>query len=124
MNTTQNKLTIPGLLLKLEGTAVLVAAVLVYGRLNYSWLVFALLFLFPDIAIIVYAINKNVGVLIYNILHTTLSPFILLGLSVFFEWPVGIQLSLIWFAHIGMDRIFGYGLKYSGQFKETHLQRV
>jgi hypothetical protein len=103
---------------------VLVAAVLLYGRLDYSWLVFALLFLFPDMAIIAYAINKNVGVHIYNILHTTLSPFILLGLSVFFEWPFGIQLALIWFAHIGMDRIFGYGLKYAGQFKETHLQRV
>jgi hypothetical protein len=32
--------------------------------------------------------------------------------------------SLIWLAHIGMDRALGYGLKYQMRFKDTHLQRV
>jgi hypothetical protein len=27
-------------------------------------------------------------------------------------------------AHIAMDRTFGYGLKYPGNFKETHLHKV
>jgi hypothetical protein len=26
-------------------------------------------------------------------------------------------------AHVGMDRAVGYGLKYAGGFKITHLQR-
>jgi hypothetical protein len=30
----------------------------------------------------------------------------------------------VWFAHIGMDRLMGYGLKYPTDFKDTHLQRV
>jgi hypothetical protein len=30
----------------------------------------------------------------------------------------------VWFAHIGMDRLLGYGLKYPTDFKDTHLQRV
>ena len=33
-------------------------------------------------------------------------------------------LSLIWFAHIGMDRALGYGLKYDADFKDTHLRRI
>jgi hypothetical protein len=33
-------------------------------------------------------------------------------------------LSLIWFAHIGFDRVMGFGLKYPTVFKDTHLQRV
>jgi hypothetical protein len=33
-------------------------------------------------------------------------------------------MALIWLAHIGMDRMLGYGLKYSGGFKDTHLGRL
>ena len=33
-------------------------------------------------------------------------------------------LALIWVAHIGMDRLMGYGLKYPSAFKDTHLQHV
>jgi hypothetical protein len=32
--------------------------------------------------------------------------------------------TLIWIAHIGVDRALGYGLKYPSSFKDTHLQRV
>jgi hypothetical protein len=35
-----------------------------------------------------------------------------------------VQLGLIWFAHIGVVRAIGYGLKYPTGFKDTHLQRV
>ena len=37
---------------------------------------------------------------------------------------LGVQLSLIWLAHIGMDHLFGYGFKYLGEMKETHFSRV
>jgi hypothetical protein len=40
------------------------------------------------------------------------------------ESDVALQVSLIWLAHIGLDRAVGYGLKYPTAFKETHLQRV
>jgi hypothetical protein len=32
-----------------------------------------------------------------------------------------IPLALIWFAHIGFDRLLGFGLKYPTRFKDTHL---
>jgi len=32
--------------------------------------------------------------------------------------------AIIWFAHIGVDRLLGYGLKYPTHFKDTQLQRV
>jgi hypothetical protein len=31
---------------------------------------------------------------------------------------------LAWFAHIGLDRAVGYGLKYPTAFGDTHLGRV
>jgi hypothetical protein len=34
------------------------------------------------------------------------------------------KVALIWLAHIGADRLLGYGLKYPTTFKDTHLSRV
>jgi hypothetical protein len=30
-------------------------------------------------------------------------------------------LALIWLAHIGMDRLLGFGLEYNDRFAHTHL---
>ena len=38
--------------------------------------------------------------------------------------PLAVAVALAWFAHIGMDRLAGYGLKYPTDFKDTHLQWV
>jgi len=35
-----------------------------------------------------------------------------------------LPIALIWFAHIGIDRALGYGLKYTSGFKDTHLGRL
>ncbi len=35
-----------------------------------------------------------------------------------------LPLALILFAHIGIDRLLGFGLKYPSGFKDTHLQRL
>ena len=35
-----------------------------------------------------------------------------------------IQLALIWFAHIGMDRAIGYGLKLETGFSDTTLGEI
>ena len=40
------------------------------------------------------------------------------------EQPLWQGVALVWFAHIGMDRALGYGLKYDTDFKDTHLGRI
>ena len=35
--------------------------------------------------------------------------------------PLTLALVLLWFAHIGMDRLARYGLKYDAGFQHTHL---
>jgi len=120
----QNKWSMPGVLLRIEGVAVLLTAVYLYHYLSYSWLAFALLLLFPDLAIIVYAINKKAGTIAYNLLHTYTFPLVLAVVSFAIASSIGLQIALIWIAHIGMDRTVGYGLKYTTDFKDTHLNRV
>ena len=35
--------------------------------------------------------------------------------------PLTLALGLLWLAHIGMDRLARYGLKYDTGFQHTHL---
>jgi hypothetical protein len=35
-----------------------------------------------------------------------------------------VQIALIWAAHIAIDRVLGFGLKYPTAFKDTHLNRI
>ncbi|HYM69330.1 MAG TPA: DUF4260 family protein [bacterium] len=35
-----------------------------------------------------------------------------------------VSCALILTAHIGIDRLLGFGLKYPTGFKDTHLQRL
>lgn len=112
------------ILLHIEGFAVLVLSVYFYGQSQFSWLLFFILLFAPDISMIGYLLNNKVGAIIYNLFHTySLSiSVVICGLIVPNETLLAI--GLIWSAHIGMDRMIGYGLKYPTEFKATHLNRV
>jgi hypothetical protein len=114
----------PRLLLHIEGGAVLLATCLFYHQLHGSWLWFAVLFLTPDLFMLGYLAGKRVGAFCYNLAHTYTAP-VLVWSALWFSGQTAYDwLVLIWFAHIGWDRLIGYGLKYETAFKDTHLQRV
>jgi hypothetical protein len=83
-----------------------------------------LLFLAPDLSILGYLSGPRVGSATYNTIHTFVPPIALGAAGLLSGSELPTQLALIWLAHIGMDRALGYGLKYPGAFKESHLQRV
>jgi hypothetical protein len=56
--------------------------------------------------------------------HTSAAPILLLGVAIVAPLPALEPYALIWLAHIGMDRMLGFGLKYPTRFQDTHLQRV
>lgn len=114
----------PAALLRLEGLALLAAAVAIYANRDDGWLLFAALFLAPDLSMLGYVASTRVGAATYDAVHTTLLP-IVIGLAGYLDGAdLAVQLALIWLAHIGLDRLLGYGLKYPTAFKDTHLQRV
>jgi len=114
----------PKLLLHLEGLTFLVAATLVYRALGGPWLKYAVLFFVPDLAMAGYALGPRVGAAGYNAVHTYLAPFLLWLVAYYGNLPALYSLALIWTAHLGFDRMLGYGLKYETGFKDTHLARV
>lgn len=110
--------------LRLEGAAVAVASGAVYQMSDGSWLLFALLFLVPDLFMLGYLRNPKFGALVYNLGHTYLTPLVVAGIWFLASTPALLWVSLIWTAHIGFDRALGYGLKDASGFKHTHLQRI
>jgi Domain of unknown function (DUF4260) len=116
--------SIPRVLLHVEGAAVLALVVFLYAKNDESWILFAVLLLAPDVGMLGYLANRRVGAIAYNVFHAYPVPALVAALGVQTDRPMVIALGLIWFAHIGLDRMLGYGLKYPTDFKDTHLGRV
>lgn len=110
--------------MRLEGLCVLLACILFYARHGDGWGVFVACFLIPDLSLLGYLANPRVGAFAYNAAHSYVGAIICLvigaALGVNFLTPV----ALIWAAHIGFDRMLGYGLKYTEGFAFTHLGRI
>lgn len=107
-----------------EGLIILVFALLVFGSTGVSWWWFGGLLLFPDISMIGYLVNPSTGAAVYNAGHTLVGPALLYGWYLLDGPLLAIAVGTIWLAHIGMDRLLGYGLKYRDDFRHTHLGRI
>jgi hypothetical protein len=109
------------LLLRFEGAALFVASLIGYAEVGAGWPRFVALFLLPDLAMLAYMAGPRIGAVAYNAAHSTLGPAALALLG----WRAGLPAlpatALVWTAHIGFDRLAGYGLKYAAGFHATHL---
>jgi len=108
-------------ILRLESLLLLGAAVSGYALLDGGWLLFALLFLAPDLSMAGYLRGPAVGAMVYNAGHTYLAPATLLLYAWFGGSLLVPELGLIWVAHIAVDRLLGFGLKRPTGFRDTHL---
>ncbi len=111
-------------LLRLEGAALLAGALVAYAQVGAGWGAFALLFLVPDVSLLGYLAGPRIGAALYNAAHAHFGPAMLIALGALVAQPVALALGLIWTAHIGFDRLLGYGLKYGSGFGATHLGRL
>jgi hypothetical protein len=117
-------LTKPSVLIRLEGTAVFALSVLIYQQDQFSWILFAALFLAPDLSMLGYLSDVRVGAAVYNFAHTFFTPGVLLAIAILAPKRQLLPFAVIWIAHIAFDRMLGFGLKYPTRFKDTHLQHV
>ena len=115
---------VPRLILRLEGGALLAVATLLYARTGQSWWLYAGLFLVPDLSFAGYLAGPRIGAAIYNAAHATLGPALVGVAGLALAQPTAVAVALIWAAHIGIDRLLGYGLKYGAGFGFTHLGRI
>jgi hypothetical protein len=112
------------ILLRLEGAAALVGGILLYQQTAADWIPFIVLLLLPDVSILGYLRGPALGAVIYNVVHTWALSGALLGLGFFLQSPIVFGAGAALLAHIGADRLLGYGLKYPTSFQDTHLGRI
>lgn len=112
------------IIIQTEGFFVLLISILVYAKLGATWGTFILLFFAPDLSLLGYLAGSRIGAFFYNIAHSYIGPIVTLTLGISSEISVAISAGLIWTAHIGFDRMLGYGLKYSTGFRFTHLGTI
>lgn len=114
----------PRLLLRAEGAALLIVAGMLYGETGAAWWLFAVLFLAPDLSFLGYVAGPRAGAVVYNAAHSLVGPIALAIAGLLLPSLPALALALIWVAHIGFDRLLGYGLKYAAGFGFTHLGRI
>jgi hypothetical protein len=88
--------TVPNLVLRAEGLALLAVASVAYAQIGASWGLFALLFLVPDIFMLGYLRGSRAGALVYNLGHTTILPFAVIGSGLVMPSKLTVAVGLIW----------------------------
>jgi hypothetical protein len=108
----------------MEGLALFAAATAAFWTMGPSWWLYAVLFFVPDMGFAAYGAGPRLGAMVYNALHSTIGPAVLTGIGLWLDSSLFLGMAAIWAAHIGFDRMLGYGLKYASGFSDTHLGRI
>lgn len=108
-------------ILKLEEVAMFILSIVLFTQLHFAWWWFLVLFLAPDISMLGYLVNTKIGAYSYNFFHHK-GVGILIGLvGLYLNSEIYMLAGIIIFGHSSFDRMLGYGLKYTDNFKHTHL---
>jgi hypothetical protein len=108
-------------LLKFEEFVQFAFATVLFYKLGFAWWVFPAVILLPDISMVGYLVTPYWGAITYNFIHHKALGILIYAAGLYFGNITIEAAGLVLFAHSAMDRIFGYGLKYTDSFKNTHL---
>lgn len=105
----------------LEELGQFLLSVWLFTLLDLAWWLYPACLLLPDMSMVGYAVNPAVGARVYNLVHHKLLAVAVLITGFWLEVPYLAFAGVILFGHAAMDRLFGYGLKHSDDFRHTHL---
>ena len=108
-------------LLTLEEIGQFFLSIILFNQLDYAWWIFPACLLLPDLSMIGYLVDTKTGAWIYNLFHHKLVAITVLFIGFWLNHSILVLAGIILFGHSAMDRIFGYGLKFNDNFKNTHL---
>ena len=111
----------PRIWLLLEGLTLFVGSLVAFSTTHQSWWLVLLVLLVPDVFAVGYAFGTRIGAHLYNVAHATPLPALVVGIGWWQDRSIVLALGIIWFAHIGMDRMLTFGLKYPDNSHHTHL---
>ncbi len=112
------------LILKLEEALMFAFSVFLFARLHYAWWLYPLLLFAPDLSMLGYLGGTKLGAWTYNVIHHKGLALGIVIIGMALANPILQLAGVIMFGHSSMDRILGYGLKYSDSFQHTHLGMI
>lgn len=83
-----------------------------------------LVFFAADLSFLAYLAGARAGAWAYNAMHNFGFGAAILTAGAALGLPVMIGIGILLIAHIGFDRMLGYGLKARTEFGVTHLGRL
>ena len=110
--------------LKIEELFMFILGIFMFNQLDFNWWWFIVLILTPDISMLGYIINTRIGALLYNVFHHKGIAILTYFIGFYIQNEILQLIGIILFSHASFDRIFGYGLKFSDSFKNTHLGKI
>lgn len=111
-------------LILLEEAAMFSLSIFLFNQLPFAWWWYLALILTPDIGMLGYLVNTKVGAITYNFFHHKAVAITVLITGYIVGDQIVILSGIILFGHSSLDRVFGYGLKYSDSFQNTHLGQL
>ena len=111
-------------IIQLEELGLTLFSIYLFTTLSLPWWYFPLLFFVPDLSMAAYIAGPRVGAYAYNVIHhrTLALLYYVAGMSL--GATILALAGVILFAHSSMDRVLGYGLKYTDSFGNTHLGKI
>ena len=107
--------------LKLEEAGMFGLSIFFFTQTDFAWWWYLALILAPDLGMLGYIFGTKTGAFTYNLFHHKAIAILMLCLGWYLsnDW---LEFSgIILFGHSSLDRVFGYGLKFSDHFHHTHL---
>lgn len=111
-------------LIKLEELGLFLLSILMFASAGFAWWWFPVLLFVPDISMMGYAVNSRIGAYCYNLFHHRALGVVVFASGYMMDERYLVLAGAVLFGHSAMDRIFGYGLKFTDSFKHTHLGRI
>jgi len=111
-------------LLKGEAIGILILSLLFFSLTSSPWWYFPALILLPDISMAGYLKGPRTGAFIYNLFHHQGVAALVIAAGWIGDSNMALLVGSILLGHSAMDRIAGYGLKYSDSFHHTHLGTI
>ncbi|MGA9191800.1 MAG: DUF4260 domain-containing protein [Anaerolineales bacterium] len=108
-------------LLKGENLGLFLLSLLLFSQLHFAWWVYPVLILAPDLGVIGYLRSPRVGSFTYNLTHHKGLASLLYIAGMLYSADGLALAGVIMIGHSSIDRVFGYGLKFSDSFQHTHL---
>lgn len=109
---------------RIESGVIAAAVVVAFTQLGFSWWWLLALFLLFDLSMIGYVASPKLGAWTYNAVHSYVVPATLAAVAWATDSRTAGFLALVWAFHIAVDRLLGYGLKFTDRFTHTHLGEI